>query len=388
MKNHNTEISDLIFKSLVGDLTIDERRTLNLWLKNPNNQAVFEKICDAENIDEKFEQHSNIDVEADWQLVAQKTTQKKFYGEVLKYAAAILLPIGLFLAVLLSTSMPEYIAEQAPLNLETVEGDQPVLITNDGDEHIIGVQDTILNVDDANVEVGTEDVRYDQKKNEKQDSIRYNVLKTPKGLKYKLTLSDGSVAWLNAETTLKYPVDFTGDVREVFLAEGEVYFDVARDKSKPFIVNFSDHKVKVLGTEFNVKAYEEEENQHVTLVEGSVSIADSAASIVLQPNQQALLNDARKELSVKQVNTDFYTAWKDDLFMYRKEKLGNIIRDLERQYDMKIFYETQKLKEKTFSMRVSKPESFEEVLEYMSATDKVNFEVKDNTVIVKKGTRW
>jgi ferric-dicitrate binding protein FerR (iron transport regulator) len=167
-----------------------------------------------------------------------------------------------------------------------------------------------------------------------------------------------------------------------------VYFDVARDKNKPFIVNFSNHKVKVLGTEFNVKAYEEEEYQHVTLVEGSVSIEDSAALVTLKPNQQVVMNNVRNEFSVKQVNTDFYTAWKNDLFMYRKEKLGSIVRDMQRQYDMKIFYESQKLKEKTFSMRVSKPKSFQEILEYMSATDKVSFEIKDNTVIVKKGTRW
>ena len=381
------EISDLIFKYLIDDLSPDEEQALNKWLENPYNKLQFDKICNTNNIGSKFEKFDEIDVDQDWKRVAKRTTQKKLLVNVYRYAAAILLPIGLFLAVFYTTNIPDYFVDTEAPAVEPPVVDQPILITDNGIQHTLGGNDTILSIDNTKIQLRAENVFYQKQADIATDSVRYNILKTPNGVKYKLTLADGSIVWLNAETSLKYPVHFNGENREVFLTEGEAFFDVAKNEQKPFIVNFSNHKLKVLGTEFNVKAYQEEDYQHVTLVEGSVSIADGETSVVLKPNQQAVINN-KAELSVQSVNTDFYTAWKEDLFMYKQEKLGRIIRDLERQYDMKIFYQSQKLKERTFSMRISKPESFREVLDYIATTEKVSFEIRGNTVTIKKGTRW
>lgn len=384
MQDTNRNISDLIFKYLIDDLNFSQEQELNKWLEDPYNKLQFDKICNAENIDSKFEQHNEVDVDKDWKRVARKTTHRKLIQNFYKYAAAILLPIGLFFGILFISDTDEFVGELiSQVEEEVVVGDQAILITNDGTQYTLSDADTTLFVDNVKLKLNAKDLFYQSDRSEVSANITYNTLKTPKGVKYKLVLADGSTVWLNAESSLKYPVRFSGKQREVFLTEGEAFFDVEKNKEKPFIVNFSNHKLKVLGTEFNVKAYKEEDFEQITLVEGSVSISNDEASVLLKPNQQAMIHKAKAEVSVESVNTDLYTVWKDDVFMYKQERLAVIMRDLERQYDMIIFYENQNLKEKTFSMRVSKPNSFTEILDYLEITGKVQFEIKGNTIIVK-----
>lgn len=380
----NKDISDLIFKHLIDDLSFDQEQELNKWLEDPYNKLQFDKICNTENIDSKFEQHNKLDVEKDWRGVARKTTQRKLIQNIYKYAAVILLPLGLFLGTLFISDTEEYVGELiSQLEKDVVMGDQAILITNDGTQYALSDVDTTLLIDNSELKFKAKDLSYQSDKGEEFADAIYNTLKTPKGVKYRLLLADGSTVWLNAESSLKYPVHFSGDKREVFLTEGEAFFDVKKNKEKPFVVNFSNHKIKVLGTEFNVKAYEEEDFEQITLVEGSVSINDDKTSVLLKPNQQANIHKAKNEVSVEVVNANLYTAWKDDIFMYKQERLSVIMRDLEHQYDMAIFYENQEMKEKTFSMRVSKPSSFNQMLDYLEMTEKVKFEIKGNTIIVK-----
>jgi hypothetical protein len=384
MQDTNRNISDLIFKHLIDDLNSEEEQELNKWLEDPYNKLQFDRICNEENIDAKFEQHNEVDVDKDWRRVARRTTHRKLIQSFYKYAAAILLPIGLFLGILFISDSEEFLGELiSQVEEDVVVREQAILITNDGTEYTLPNADTTLLVDNVQLKLKAKDLSYQLDKNTESTDLTYNTLKTPKGVRYKLVLADGSAVWLNAESSLKYPVHFSGKQREVFLTEGEAYFDVEKNKEKPFIVNFSDHKIEVLGTEFNVKAYNEEDFEQITLVEGSVSISNDEVSVLLKPNQQARLHKAKAEVSVESVNTDLYTAWKDDVFMYKQERLAVIMRDLERQYDMSIFYESQDMKEKTFSMRVSKPNSFNEILDYLETTEKVRFEIKGNTIIVK-----
>lgn len=380
------EISDLIVKHLLRNLNPEEEIALKLWLRNPSNKKTFDRICNGQYIKRQLNKNFEIDLEEVWDSVAKKTVKKKSTNIFWRYAAAILLPIGLFSALLFLTEIPEYVAKVDQIDFEIAKGDQPLLITNEGIELALGL-DTILNVDNSNLVVNKDDMLYSDPENKVNDSIYYNILKTPKGIKYKLTLSDGSNIWLNSESIFKYPVRFVGHNREVFLVEGEACFNVVKDKEKPFIVNFSESKIKVLGTEFNVKAYKEEQYQQITLIEGSVSIEKYDNSIILEPGQQALINQHRNQLSIHDVDTDLYTAWRDDLLAYKDEKLGTIIMDLERQYELKVFYESQELKEIMFSICLNKPDSFREILDHLAATGRINFEINGLTVIIKKGMR-
>ncbi len=163
------------------------------------------------------------------------------------------------------------------------------------------------------------------------------TLLTPRGGNYKLTLQDGTRVWLNAQSSLRYPTFFSGKERVVEL-KGEAYFEVAHNSKQPFIVNTAAQKVKVLGTSFNINAYVNENSTITTLVTGRVQINDKSDRKlqVLVPRQQA--NNNGTTVTVENVDTDLYTAWKDGTFRFRSTPLPDALRQIERWYDLEIDY--------------------------------------------------
>lgn len=167
--------------------------------------------------------------------------------------------------------------------------------------------------------------------------IMYNTITTPRGGQYQLVLADGSKVWLNAESSLKFPVAFTGRERKVELT-GEGYFEVAHDASKPFRVSVNDMTVEVLGTHFNVNAYGDENNVKATLLEGSVKVAEGGQSVMLQPGQQAKVSTEKISV-VNNVNLESVVAWKEGLFYFDNDNIQKVMRQLERWYDIDVSYE-------------------------------------------------
>lgn len=163
------------------------------------------------------------------------------------------------------------------------------------------------------------------------------TLLTPRGGQYKLTLSDGSRVWLNAESSLSYPTVFSGKERVVEL-KGEAYFEVAHNNKQPFIVKTAVQKVKVLGTSFNINAYDNENRTITTLVTGRVQINDKSDRKLklLSPLQQAVNNGS--DISIENVEADLYTSWKDGKFRFRSTPLPEVLRQIERWYDLQIDY--------------------------------------------------
>jgi transmembrane sensor len=210
---------------------------------------------------------------------------------------------------------------------------------------------------------------------DKSDKLTYNSITAPNGSKTMLKLSDGSVIWLNSGSTLKYPSIFAKDHREVFLS-GEGYFEVTKNKSKPFIVKTSDLDIKVLGTKFNLKSYPDEGTIETTLIEGSVSISkanienDPKNTILLNPNEKAtyLKKEGRiiqpgsdKQNQTEQIlpddapekekiilasvsNSEQYSAWKDEKLIFRNENFERICILMERWYNVKINIHSNELK--------------------------------------------
>lgn len=162
----------------------------------------------------------------------------------------------------------------------------------------------------------------------------FATLTTPRGGQYQITLPDGTKAWLNAASSLRYPSRFNDNERKVTL-EGEAYFEVAPDKEHPFIVESNGQSVEVLGTGFNVNAYRDEPQSLTTLSHGSIRIntADESKSIILKPGEQAAV--AGKNIKVKQVEVDEYTAWRKGKISLSQTDLSGIIRQIERWYDVK-----------------------------------------------------
>ena len=216
-----------------------------------------------------------------------------------------------------------------------------------------------------------------------EDTI-YHTVEVPRGGEFQLTLSDGSRVWLNAESRLTYPLVFGKGERRVCL-EGEGYFEVEPGKGS-FIVTSGEVSVRVLGTGFNVNAYEDEEEIRTTLVHGKVEVltADDSLRQVLLPGEQAVLNRTNGRLKVKKVNTYLYTQWMRKQFVFRNAPLKEIMRSLSRWYQMDYEFTDSGLESVCFYGIIDRFDRVEKLLEQFEKTGKVHFEYQGNKVIIKK----
>lgn len=222
------------------------------------------------------------------------------------------------------------------------------------------------------------------------DPLKYNTLEAPKGGQYQITLVDGTKIWLNAASVLKYPSQFAGKERKVELM-GEAYFEVAKSKTKSFAVVSKQQEVQVLGTHFNINAYEDEASIKTTLIEGSVKITASSFSqireaamemdeVILKPGQQSTVKDSR--ININEVDTEEAVAWKNGYFTFENDNLEMIMRKLERWYDVKVVY-TGKISSKVKVMGfISRNTELPELLKMLESTDKFKFKTEGRRVTV------
>jgi len=212
----------------------------------------------------------------------------------------------------------------------------------------------------------------------------YNTIEVPNGERSQILLYDGTKVWLNSGTKFKYPIVFDDKTRDVFI-EGEAYFDVAKDKKHPFIVNAGRLKVEVLGTRFNVCAYPEDGNLFATLEEGAVNATntENGNKVTLKPGEQVILNCSTNGLKSQKVNTELYTSWKENLLRFDNATFEELIKKMERWYDIKITVDPSVNTTERYTMTI-KTESLREMLALISKTTKINYEIKINSVLIKK----
>ncbi|MBN9386339.1 MAG: FecR family protein [Chitinophagaceae bacterium] len=208
----------------------------------------------------------------------------------------------------------------------------------------------------------------------------YNKITTPRGGQYKVTLPDGSKVWLNAASSLRFPTAFTGDDRTVELS-GEAYFEIEKDKRKPFYVQTGHTKVAVLGTSFNVMAYEEEGVIRTTLLDGAVQVTGTSGAVMrLSPGQQVQCwNDGALKL-VKDPNMEEAMAWKNDLFYFHGTNIQTIMRQLARWYDIDVTYSVAV--NGRFYAKIPRNTNLSIVLRALALTNKLNFTQEGRTVTV------
>jgi transmembrane sensor len=207
----------------------------------------------------------------------------------------------------------------------------------------------------------------------------YNTLTTPRGGLYSVVLSDGTKVWLNAASSLRYPTAFVGQVRQVDLT-GEAYFEVAKNPAQPFKVVVNGMEVNVLGTHFNVMAYDDEEAMATTLLEGAVKVGFGGRSVFLTPGQQSLLNKSGGDMQVKTVDPEESVAWKEGLFEFKSEDIRQVMRNVARWYDVDVQYKG--VVSDHFSGEVHRDADVYSLLNTMELTHKVHFEVSGRTIIV------
>lgn len=211
-------------------------------------------------------------------------------------------------------------------------------------------------------------------------TVAYNTLTTPRGGQYQVVLPDGSKVWLNASSSLHFPTAFVGKQREVELS-GEAYFEVAKNKEKPFHVNVNGMQVEVLGTHFNVNAYGDEDDIKTSLLEGSVKIKSAAGSDLLKPGQQAILNIKAANIKIKKADMDEVIAWKNGLFQFDEAGITTIMHEIGRWYNVEIVY-AGKVPERSFEGKISRDAQLSDVLRILQLSG-VKFTVQGKRIIVQ-----
>lgn len=218
-------------------------------------------------------------------------------------------------------------------------------------------------------------------------SLAYNTLTTTRGEQTQVRLPDGTLVFLNAESSLRYPNNFSHTKRRIVSLIGEGYFEVTKDKSHPFIVDTKRQSVEVLGTHFNVNAYENNEAVSTTLLEGSVRVSGvgKVGSKILRPGQQAKLS--QQSISVADVEVEDAVAWKNGDFVYNGETLENIMKDVARWYNVEVVFKDNSIKKEIYFVFVSRFAKVSQLLKLLSRTEAVTFEVKGNTITIDKKSK-
>jgi ferric-dicitrate binding protein FerR (iron transport regulator) len=221
---------------------------------------------------------------------------------------------------------------------------------------------------------------YDANKSSTDEQV-YNILSTPRGGQYCLILSDGTKVWLNANSSIRFPATFNGDTRNVSIT-GEAYFEVAKNKTKPFLVTANEATITVLGTHFNIMAYEDESMMTTTLLEGAVKVSKGDKFKILKPGVQAqILDDGTMKTEI--VDVDEEMAWKNGWFNFNSWDIQRIMRQISRWYDIDVVYEG-KMPTGHYSGIVSRENNISQVLQIMKAGG-VNFKIEDRKIIVSEG---
>jgi transmembrane sensor len=394
MKN-NYHIADLIAKKIKGIISPGEQEELDHWIKEDSeNLLVYNRATDPKKQLERLEIYALFNKDKAWSGIENKLFETKTVRftpqKVLRYAAAIVLPLliaGGFAYKYLNRSGPQTMAD-----IDTVfqPGSQKaVLILADGGKLKLneGMAVADLQEGDARISIRNKLLSYTSTDQESRGTeIIYNELKTPRGGGYNLQLADGTGVWLNAGSSIRFPVSFTEDTRQVYL-EGEAYFEVSHDGS-PFIVSTEDMDVRVLGTSFNISAYADEPLYKTTLVEGKVSVellgqeGSPSNSLILSPDHQAIFNRSESQLSDVEVNATQYTSWMQGKLEFHNESLDLVMKRLARWYDFEYEFENPQAKDFHFSARLNNGENISTIIEMLEMTTDVKFELRDQKIVV------
>lgn len=316
-----------------------------------------------------------------WDKFAKVHSRRKIsFRRWMAYAAGLALIVGI--AGVLRWQTAGKTEGQTPENIEIAQSDVMLILSN-GRQVAIG-KDTVQLLQEeaaAKIEVAGKTIRYREEGKQEAAGV-FNTLVIPKGGEYRIELADGSRVWLNAETEFRYPVSFTGDCRRVYL-KGEAYFEVAKNTEKPFIVSTAGEvDVRVLGTRFNVASYKDEGEVVTTLAEGSVEVTSGKESVRIRPNEQLLFDKNTRTFSRRQVDANVYLAWKDGKFIFEDQTLEQIMKQLQRWYEMEVFYASDAVRNYRFSGDLKKYDDFGKIIKMIEEVAGLQISINHQCVVI------
>lgn len=321
---------------------------------------------------------SREEMEQVWHKVRQRTRSIAILPRrVVGWVAGVAVFAGLFFGIrlLMTDTSP-----QVPPVVSIAKTEGVRLVLSDGTTHIVEAEKSAA-LDVPGFEVkdnGLKQLGQKQAMVSGKKELTYSEVIVPRGAEYQLTLADGTRVILNSESSIRFPDEFHTNERRVFL-RGEAYFQVAHDESCPFLVEAEAVTVKVLGTEFNMKAYQKNDVS-ATLVTGRVRVAAGTDSLVLKPGQQCEVKD--NTLTVREADLVSVLAWKNGEFVFKDVTLEKMMNELSRWYDMEVEYEAESLKMDRYYIYVERSKTLEEVLDKVALTGKIKYKIHGKKVIV------
>jgi transmembrane sensor len=387
IKQDNDWIHQLLDEQLVGAESFDQTNDDKEFLKKENtlleSSGVRTKYAGAFNSVDGWELFNDRIAEAGKGRIVSMRSR------LLKYAAILAIPVLIGAGIYMldkgtlsngksNRSEVAYVKEKA------------VLILEDGSKLDAENADKINEANGIHILRKNNALDYSKTKTSTAPAAAiYHTLIIPRGGNYKLVLGDGTEIWVNADTKIKYQVNFgSTTTRAVFLENGEAYFKVTKNPKQPFIVHVKNKmNVQVLGTSFNVNTYEVV--TRTTLVEGKVQVRLNASKkeLVLTPGQQARFNDQTDALDKQNVDVSSFVAWKDGIFAFEQSTFETVMEEIGRSYDYNVEFASVELKQLHYNGSVEKTATIQELLNIIQTTTHVKFTIKGRRIIVEKLTQ-
>lgn len=407
-------ISELVLKFIKGEISSEQQSLLEQWrVSSQRNEELFKKCIDSSS-DERFIENYFADIDFmpyykecckfidTYSLSAHRTSppteimkspqsrrntfslgQKLRTLKVLKFAAVLLIPLVISAIFLLKEGDLLFNGRSMLSFNDDITPGSPsaVLVLAGGERVVLGRDAKSDAVKPDNIIIENDTIKYTQIAQKERE---YNTVIVPRGGEFVIQLSDGTKVWLNAESELRYPVSFGDGERGVYLT-GEAYFQVERSELHPFTVTSGDHRITVLGTEFCIRAYRDENKILTTLEKGKVSVNSGMESIQLNPGQQSSVEGST--IKVESVNTEIYTAWRDKRYIFQEQTLEDILNTLSRWYNMKVSFDEDEIKNYKFTGELMKYSDIREFLKKLEDLEKVSFKIDGQEVNVTRYAR-
>lgn len=385
-------ISALVVKKLNDQLTAVEEIEFQKWLNSSdNNRNLFEKLLDESVRKHDLQQLKAFDADRALKNVQHRVatgdkTKTIFKNYFFKLAAAIVIIFSVMLWFYKSQLRQEQFSTKNQSHEKIVPGGNKAILTL-ANGTAINLQNakngTIANQGSIKINK-TKDGKINYQALDPDEtqalSTQYNTLYVPRGGQYQLTLPDGSKVWLNAESTLKYPVIFNYAERSVTLS-GEAYFEVVHNEKAPFKVLSNGQTVEVLGTHFNVTSYPDDNGTITSLFQGSVKVSNSKTSSIIKPGQMIFNNKKSNDLHISPASEDEILAWKNGYFNFNNEDIKNIMKRISRWYDVEVDFQGD-IQNKSYWGTFPRSQSLATLLKNLEQTRTIHFKVSGRRIIV------
>jgi len=379
------QIAELIGKYLRDEITSEELIVLERWRsQDSRNLRLWQELNDKQYLAERLKAWpTDTQSAALWSKMHGRTNRARFQRRIWRIGAVAAV---LLVAVLYAVRWYEFADTPNIVDRTAAEITQIGPNVTGGQATVASSAGVVL-ITDAGEQIALEGEQIHSYQLEKlalkwkgNHRSLHHTIKTAVANTYQVELSDGTNVWLNAASSLRYPVAFEGEERKVFLT-GEAYFDVAKDADKPFTVITGKSYIRVLGTEFNVRSYPGEVEDRTSLFTGSVNVQrkSSGTLFALTPGYEAIVSDVQ-DISVRRMVASKVLAWKENLFIFENEPLGELMGELATWYGLTVHFEDPAAKAYRFTGRLKRYPTINTLLDLISETSKVTFRVNGDQI--------